>query len=44
MKNHKSSYKNGKVKVYTIKDKDGEVLFSGTLKEAEKKGISIDKA
>ena len=25
MKNRKSSYKNGKVKVYTIKDKNGEV-------------------
>ena len=44
MKNHKSSYKNGKVKVYTIKDRDGEVLFSGTSKEAVKKGISIDEA
>ena len=44
MKNHKSSYKNGKVKVYTIKDKDGEVLFSGTAKEAVRKGISIDEA
>ena len=41
MKNNKSSYKNGKVKVYTIKDRDGEVLFSGTSKEAVRKGISL---
>lgn len=45
MKNRKSSYKNGKVKVYTIKDKDGEVLFSGTVKEAVEKGVfSSEKA
>ena len=44
MKNHKSAHKNGKVKVYTIKDRDGEVLFSGTSKEAVRKGISIDEA
>lgn len=40
MRNRKSSYKNGKVKVYTIKDKDGEVLFSGTAKEAIQNGMS----
>ena len=44
MKNHKSAHKNGKVKVYTIKDRDGEVLFSGTSKEAVRKGISIYEA
>lgn len=40
MRTRKSSYKNGKVKVYTIKDKNGEVLFSGTAKEAVKNGMS----
>lgn len=39
MRTRKSSYKNGKVKVYTIKDKNGEVLFSGTAKEAVKNGM-----
>jgi len=38
MRNRKTSYANGKVKVYTIKDRDGEVLFSGTAKEAVEKG------
>lgn len=38
MRNRKSTYKNGKIKVYTIKDKNGDVLFSGTAKEAVEKG------
>lgn len=38
MRNRKTSYANGKVKVYTIKDKNGEILFSGTAKEAVEKG------
>ena len=33
-----ATYKNGKIKIYTIRDIDGTILFSGTAKDAVKQG------
>ena len=44
MKNRKSSYKNGKVKVYIIKDSEGNIIFQGTADEAVKQGVASSQS